>query len=114
MTNTVGIVGTIQGAQQHTPTGSAGLSPTHTNAQTFTPPVESSASDSPQTISPRIVIDPIAGAITQFLNTSGQVEIQIPSAAVVAYLRAGLTSEGYGKPEEEPHSKQADSSSILA
>jgi len=32
--------------------------------------------------------------ITEFLGTNGQIESQIPSATVVAYLRAGLTPQG--------------------
>jgi hypothetical protein len=50
-------------------------------------------------ISPRIVADPTAGIIIQYLSGSGQVQSQIPSATVVAYLRAGLTSQGFAKPQ---------------
>jgi hypothetical protein len=56
-------------------------------------------------ISPRIVVDPLAGVITQFLSATGQLESQIPSAAVVAYLRAGLTPDGLAKPTITPHSQ---------
>ncbi|MGE3622564.1 MAG: hypothetical protein AB7H77_01640 [Bdellovibrionales bacterium] len=45
-------------------------------------------------ISPRITIDPLAGVITEFLGENGQVKAQIPSATVVAYLRAGLNPQG--------------------
>jgi hypothetical protein len=49
-------------------------------------------------VSPRLVSDPVAGLIIQYLNSSGGIESQIPSSAVVAYLRAGLTADGFGKP----------------
>ncbi|MDX2027965.1 MAG: hypothetical protein SFW62_04965 [Alphaproteobacteria bacterium] len=57
------------------------------------------AADSHPGISPRIYVDPLAGVITQYLNGSGEIQAQIPSTAVVAYLRAGLTPEGRSKPE---------------
>ncbi len=50
-------------------------------------------------ISPRILVDPSAGAIIQYLSSNGQVQLQIPSSTVVAYLRAGLTPDGLSKPE---------------
>jgi hypothetical protein len=59
-------------------------------------------SDGDAPISPRIVVDPLAGPITEFLTTSGTIAAQIPSAAVVAYLRAGLTSAGFAKPTADP------------
>jgi hypothetical protein len=49
--------------------------------------------------SPRVTIDPAAGVILQFLDSRGQTTFQSPAVAAVAYLRAGLTSEGY-KPED--------------
>jgi hypothetical protein len=54
-------------------------------------------------ISPRIVVDPLAGVITQFLSQTGQVESQIPSTTVVAYLRAGLEADGQSKNIAAPH-----------
>ncbi len=60
-------------------------------------------------ISPRIIVDPIAGAITEFLNGSGQVQSQVPSAAAVAYLRVGLTADGQPKPESSADTKRANS-----
>jgi hypothetical protein len=51
-------------------------------------------------ISPRIVVDPNAGVITQFLGANGDVKAQIPSVTAVAYLRAGLTAEGLNKEGE--------------
>lgn len=47
--------------------------------------------------SPRITVDPRAGVILQFLDSKGQVESQSPTFAAVAYLRAGLTRDGYTK-----------------
>lgn len=72
------------------------------------PPSPSSATTSPlaQTptsssapVSPQLRYDPSAGLITVYLNSSGQVQLQIPSATVVAYLRAGLTSQGLPQPQ---------------
>ncbi|HUY69300.1 MAG TPA: hypothetical protein VMV79_08375 [Alphaproteobacteria bacterium] len=67
-------------------------------------------------ISPHIVVDPLAGVITQFLSSTGQVQSQIPSSAVVAYLRAGLNSDGLAKPSTAPHAKPqtADSGGAAA
>lgn len=50
-------------------------------------------------ISPRIVIDPTAGVITQYLNSNGDVQSQLPSITAVAYLRAGLTPDGLSNKE---------------
>jgi len=63
-------------------------------AKPLAPPPESLG------ISPRIVVDPSAGAIIQYLSNNGQVQLQIPSTTVVAYLRAGLTPDGLSKPEQ--------------
>ncbi|MDD4615511.1 MAG: hypothetical protein PHW76_00085 [Alphaproteobacteria bacterium] len=47
---------------------------------------------------PKIIQDPMAGFITQYVNTSnGQVMDQSPSAVVVAYLKQGLTADGSPK-----------------
>lgn len=48
--------------------------------------------------SPRVVQDPSAGFITQYLSANGsQVVSQTPSVITVAYLRLGLTAEGLSK-----------------
>ncbi len=48
-----------------------------------------------QRLSPVIKSDPVAGVmILQYLDSDGQVQTQIPSAASVAYLRVGLTATG--------------------
>jgi hypothetical protein len=119
MTNTVGIVGSNTGAPQQASTGSSAPTPhTDVKAADFTAQIAASQElrESTQSISPRIIVDPVAGAITQFLNTTGQVETQIPSAAVVAYLRAGLTSAGLAKPQEKHQQaeSQTANSSIVA
>jgi hypothetical protein len=55
---------------------------------------------------PRVLIDPSAGLVTEYLNNAGsQVVSQIPSAASVAYLRIGLTAEGLEKNEAPLHAK---------
>ena len=76
-----------------------------------------SAHDADSPISPRIVVDPLAGPIIEVLTAGGTVQSQIPSATVVAYLRAGLTSSGLPKPTEEvtPAQKEAkEAKSIVA
>lgn len=46
-------------------------------------------------ISPRLVFDPSAGAmVTEFVGKDGKVSAQVPSAAALAYLRAGLNANG--------------------
>ncbi len=43
----------------------------------------------------RIISDPIAGQITQYLDSNGEnVVTQTPAAAVVAYLHQGLNENG--------------------
>lgn len=110
MSNSVNSVGIQNTPPQPTPasgnapgaTANAQAS-TQANFQNQVPVTVQSAAphDSDTPISPRIVVDPLAGPITEFLTTSGQVQAQIPSAAVVAYLRAGLTAEGFAKPTPE-------------
>jgi len=51
--------------------------------------------------SPRIKVDPTVGVILEFIGNSGQVVAQSPSFAAVAYLRAGLTSEGYATKSDD-------------
>ncbi|MEJ0063023.1 MAG: hypothetical protein WDO70_07440 [Alphaproteobacteria bacterium] len=75
-------------------------------------PAEQSASatpaseDSQAQASPRIQVDPVAGVILQFLDPQGEVETQTPSFAAVAYLRAGLTGEGFRKEDPDSSSFQ--------
>lgn len=55
-----------------------------------------------QPISPTMKSDPIAGVmITQYLNSKGEVQVQLPSAAAIAYLRVGLTAAGERPKREE-------------
>ncbi|MDR3424261.1 MAG: hypothetical protein P4M13_04170 [Alphaproteobacteria bacterium] len=52
---------------------------------------------------PRVVLDPMAGFITEYLSgDGGQVVSQSPSAITVAYLRQGLTPDGSSKHAEAP------------
>ena len=63
-----------------------------------------------QPLNPRLRYDRLAGVVvTEFLNQSGTVQLQTPSNAVLAYLKAGLGVDGRSKyqPEEEP-AKQPD------
>lgn len=46
-------------------------------------------------LSPRMKADPTAGVvIMEYLTDSGEKTAQIPSEAVVAYLRSGLSADG--------------------
>lgn len=46
-------------------------------------------------LSPRLKYDSVSGVvITEFLDGRGSVTSQIPSSAVMAYLRVGLNSDG--------------------
>lgn len=55
-----------------------------------------------QPISPVIKSDAVSGTlITQYFTGSGQVETQIPSVAVLAYLRQGLTPTGLPKESQD-------------
>ncbi len=42
----------------------------------------------------RVVFDPLAGLVVEYLNGKGVVQSQIPSSAAVAYIHAGLMSTG--------------------
>lgn len=57
---------------------------------------EQATTDSPAVpFSPRITADPYTGVvISEYLSSSGEKTIQIPSETVVAYLRSGLTAQG--------------------
>ena len=95
----------IQAPTPPAPTGQAPVSPATTTANASVTAVAASAQpvDNDTSISPRIIVDPLAGEIIQFLSNTGQVQSQIPSSTVVAYLRAGLTSQGLSRPQTEPH-----------
>lgn len=53
-------------------------------------------------ISPRLRFDAVSGVVvTEFLNGKN-IASQTPSAAALAYLRAGLSPDGSPKPQENP------------
>ena len=89
-------IGTLNGSGLSASTAQATPAPLATAASAPT-----SASIIAQTetisISPHVVIDPVAGFITQYLSSNGKVQIQFPSTTVVAYLKAGLTSQGLSR-----------------
>ena len=67
-----------------------------------------------QPISPTMKQDPIAGVmVTQFLDSNGEVQAQLPSAAAIAYLRVGLTVTGE-QPKKDHHVVQETSKNLLA
>jgi hypothetical protein len=107
MTNPLTIAGVNSSAQVSAPAGavvSSAAVPTSGSTNDTSKPL---TADSNTSISPRIVVDPLAGVITQFLSSTGQVESQIPSSAVVAYLRAGLQADGLAKPAVTPKPQAA-------
>jgi hypothetical protein len=59
-----------------------------------TPGVHAAAG--PPVRNPRVVVDPVAGLITEF-TAGGSVVNQFPSTTVVAYLRLGLDADGFSK-----------------
>jgi hypothetical protein len=57
---------------------------------------------------PRIIQDPMAGVITEYMNiASGQVISQAPSVIAVAYLRQGMSADGMSKQNPAPVVKTA-------
>lgn len=69
-----------------------------------TPKIEQPAQLQSQShhISPSLRVDPIAGVvITEYFNSDGEVQTQIPSAASLAYLRVGMTASGVSSAEEQ-------------
>ena len=89
MTSGIGIVGSTASVAS-VPVSSTGT------AETFTVPQQAAAPAATQ--SPRILLDPSAGYITQYLSANGsQVVSQTPSAITVAYMRLGLTADGLNK-----------------
>jgi len=113
MTNAVNTISSPGNAPPQAQSNTAVSTPVNTN-QPNSVDVKPLVGSSNTPISPRIVVDPLAGVITQFLSTNGQVQSQIPSAAVVAYLRAGLTSSGQTKstPETQHKSDQGNNSVV--
>ena len=73
-------------------------SPTESAHVQATTTSSSSSSDSSGPI--KYYVDALAGPVTQFLNIKGDVQDQIPSVTVVAYLKAGLTTDGRSKLNE--------------
>ena len=62
----------------------------------------SAQQDAATAISPRLVYNPVAGVVvTQFLGNGGEVELQLPSKAAIAYLQAGLTQTGAPRSAED-------------
>ena len=99
MTSGIGIVGSAAGSTI-TPVAPAPTS----SSETFTVPQASTIPSSPSSEqqSPRILLDPSAGFITQYLSANGsQVVSQTPTAITVAYMRLGLTPDGLSKPPTE-------------
>jgi hypothetical protein len=88
MSGSVGIVNSATGSVVQTPPPVVASTPTHVAAPTPVSFVHTQ----------RIIQDPAAGFITQYLSANGsEVISQTPSAITVAYLRNGLTADGTHK-----------------
>jgi hypothetical protein len=61
----------------------------------LTAQASSSSGQQSASISPQIVVDPVVGVITKYVDGAGKVISQFPSAVAVAYLRAGLDPDGF-------------------
>jgi len=100
MTNGVGIVGSGQGATAFAVVPpSTTLSSTSSSSLNSTNASNGAASSAASNVhSPRLIDDPSAGFITEYLSANGsQVIYQTPSAVTVAYLKLGLTADGLTK-----------------
>jgi hypothetical protein len=110
MTNTIGIIGSNQSVLSGAGAIVTGSSSPASDNPTTKPLIPTSSAG----ISPRIVVDPLAGVITEFLNSNGQIQSQIPSSAVVAYLRVGLAADGQAKADPFAKHHATDGSSQVA
>jgi len=111
MTSSAGIISTtINAPTVRVAAASANSGASSFNASTTnTADNKNGATTSIPSISPRFVVDPRAGVITQYLNNEGKVTNQFPSNVVVAYLRAGLTQDGSSRNGASGQAKVAQS-----
>ena len=97
MTNGVGIIGQTQGANASSAAGARTASDPAVS-QKFSVDTTATSVAAPALVqNPRILLDPSAGLITEYLGANGNVVSQTPSAVTVAYLRLGLTPDGLSK-----------------
>jgi len=90
MTSSVGTISTVTGVAPVQQPAATPAVPTAIASTVTAPPLTSPTPQPNQ----RIIFDPQAGLINEYLNSKGSIESQVPSAVVVAYLRAGLTAAG--------------------
>jgi len=103
----VATIGGIGGSAPHAQAAVAHAATQSLAQQQNTAPIASVGQSA--VISPKIVFDPQAGMITEYVNSQGKITQQTPSAAAVAYLHAGLTAQGLNKPtpQEGQHKASA-------
>lgn len=94
MSGTVNTIGSSSGASYTQSLSSGAVASGSVTAQD----TSTQSSGTQSLFSARIIIDPVAGVITEYLDQKGDVQDQSPSSSVVAYLRAGLTAQGFSKP----------------
>jgi hypothetical protein len=98
MASGVGSIGGVQGSTFSSPVA---VTAQNSSAAQNAPSYIKTAAGSLQ--NPRIVLDPQAGFVTEYLSANGSDVIeQSPSAVTVAYLRLGLTANGLSKQPSEP------------
>ncbi len=87
MVETVGLVGMGSGSGVVRPAQAASSAKAEEGVTTLAEKI--------QPISPSTRSDPMTGVlIMEYFSSDGQVRMQIPSEAAVAYLRSGLTATG--------------------
>lgn len=52
------------------------------------------------TLGPQLHMDPVAGVVTEYHDSRGNVVNQVPSSRVLTYLRAGLSADGTRREHE--------------
>ncbi len=111
MTSAVNIQATSNASLTNTVNASAAAHATSASSSNASYTTKSLVQPPDPGVSPRLVSDPSAGVIIQYLNSDGTVQSQIPSTAVVAYLRAGLTAQGLSR---QPANGATDPNSAVA
>jgi hypothetical protein len=103
MSDITGIIGTATNGSA--PRAAVPVQPAQSVAQTST---QSLAIPTVQPLSPTLKFDPVADVmITEYYNSAGKIESQLPSTASIAYLRVGLTATG--EPRKSPQQISAES-----
>lgn len=93
MSGSVGITASVANTQVYAAQPVANVTATATSSTQ----ASSTSSATTGSFSSKLIVDPLAGVITEFLDGQGNIRNEIPSTTVIAYLKAGLTAQGYSK-----------------